>query len=73
MNALALLFADKRRRRFFHQLLVASLQRAITRTQHHHIAMRIGHYLGFDMAGLVEELLDEAFTATKGRHRFAHG
>ena len=72
MNALALLIGDERRRGFFHQLLVAALQRAVAGADHHHVAVAIGDHLGFDVARAVEELLDEAFAAPEGGFGFTN-
>ena len=43
------------------------------RAQHDDVAMRVRDDLGFHMARLVEELLDEAFAAAERGHGLAHG
>ncbi|MPM65991.1 hypothetical protein SDC9_112895 [bioreactor metagenome] len=73
VDAFALLVAQEGRGRFFHQLLIAALQRAVARAQHHHVAVRVGNHLSLDVARLVEELFDEAFAAAKGGDGFARG
>ena len=72
MDALTLRVRQERRRRLFHQLLVATLQRTVPRAQHHHMAMRIGHHLRFHVARLIQILLHEALAPTEGRGRLAH-
>ena len=72
VDALALRIGQKRGRGLFHQLLVAALQRAIAGAQHAHIAVLVGHHLGFNVPRLVEELLDKAFATAKGGHGLAH-
>ena len=46
--------AERRAAGLLHQLLVAALQRAVTLTKMHDIAMGVGHNLQFDMARAVE-------------------
>ena len=72
MDALTLRVRQERRRRLFHQLLVATLQRTVPRAQHHHMALRIGHHLRLHMARLIQILLHEALAPTEGRGRLAH-
>ncbi|VTY27425.1 Uncharacterised protein [Xylophilus ampelinus] len=72
VDAFALALVEEGRGRFLHQLLVASLQRAVARAQHQHVAVRVGDHLGLDVARLVEELLDKAFASTEGRDGLAH-
>ena len=73
VDALALCVGQKRCRGFFDQLLVAPLQRAVARAQYHHVAVAVGQHLRFDVARLVQELLDKAFAPAKGGDGFAHG
>jgi len=73
VDAFALRVAEEGRGSFFHQFLVASLQRAVARAKHHDVAMRVGNHLCFDVARLVEELFDEAFAAPECRDGFARG
>ena len=73
VDAFALGIAQKRSGGLFHQLLVAPLQRAVARAQHHHVAVGVGQHLGLDVAGLVEELLHKALAPAKGGDGFAHG
>ncbi len=66
-----LLVAEERRGGLFHELLVAALQRAVTRGDHHDLAVGIGQALGFDVPRLVEVLLHEALSAAEGGDRLA--
>ena len=68
-----LLFGEERRGRLLDELLVAALQRAVTRRHHDHGAVLVGQALGLDVAWLVEEPLDEALAAPEGGDRLAHG
>ena len=72
MDAFTLRVRQERRRRLFHQLLVATLQRTVPRAQHHHATMRIGHHLRFHVARLIQILLHKALAPTEGRGRLAH-
>src|SRR6202041_720743 len=71
-NGPPLLVGDKGRGCFFHQLLVAALERAIARAQHHDLAMLVAYDLRLDMPGTVQETLKETFAAAEGSHRLAH-
>jgi hypothetical protein len=61
VDAGPLLVAEERRRRLLHQLLVAALQRAVARADHHHVAVRVGEHLRLDVPRPVQVALDEAF------------
>ena len=52
---------------------MAALQRAVAGRDHDDVAVRVGEALGLDVAGLVEELLDEALAATERADGLAHG
>ncbi len=72
VNALAQFVIQIRRWRFFDQLLVATLQRAVTGADHNHPAMTIGDDLRFDVPWAVQKALDEALATTERGHRFTH-
>ena len=65
MDPFTLLISQKRRRRLLNELLEAALQRAITRTHHHNVAVCIRQHLGLNVAGFVQVALHEALTTTK--------
>src|SRR5690606_37901345 len=50
-------FVDERRRRFFQDLLVTALQRAVAITQMNGVALAVGQYLDFHVTRIAEELL----------------
>ena len=54
-----------RRRRFFDDLLIATLHRAIALTQRNHVAATIAEDLHFDVAGALDELLEEDAALTE--------
>jgi hypothetical protein len=58
---------------FFDELLVATLQRAVTRRHDNDVAVRVGETLGLDVTGLVQVLLDETLTTTEGRNCLSRG
>ena len=67
-----LLVGEERRGRLLDELLVAALQRAVAGGDDDDVAVLVGQALGLDVAGLVEELLDQALAATEGGDRLAH-
>jgi hypothetical protein len=73
VDALPLLVGEERRRRLLDQLLVAPLQGAVAGADDDDVAVGVGQHLGLDVAGLVEEPLDEALAAAEGRHGLADG
>ena len=73
VNAASLVVGEERRGRLLHQLLEATLQRAVAGTRDYYVAVLVRDHLGFDMAGMVQVLLDEAFPATERGHRLARG
>src|ERR1035438_2566882 len=50
---------DFRRRRLFHHLLMAALQRAVTLSKVNYIAKTIAKHLHFDMPGISDILLQD--------------
>lgn len=52
-------FRQRRSRRLFDHLLVATLQRAIPVTEGHHAARTVAEDLNLDVAGVVDEAFDE--------------
>ena len=66
VEALDLVVGEERRGRLLDQLLVAALQRAVAGGDDHDVAVLVGQALGLDVAGLVEELLDEALATAEG-------
>ena len=67
-----LVVGEERRGRLLDQLLVPPLERAVAGRDHHDVAVLVGQALGLDVAGLVEELLDEALAAAERRDGLAH-
>ncbi|GAA3290345.1 hypothetical protein GCM10020295_04560 [Streptomyces cinereospinus] len=67
-----LLLGQERGGGLLHQLLVAALQRAVTRRHDHDVAVGVGQALGLDVARLVEVALHEALAAAERGHRLAH-
>ena len=61
-----LLVGEERRGGLLDELLVAALQRAVAGGHDDDVAVLVGEALGLDVAGLVEELLDQALAATEG-------
>ncbi len=59
--------------RFFQQLLVTALQGAVTFAEMHHVAVRVGHDLQFDMAWLVEVFFQIHLIIAKGGAGFGAG
>ena len=68
-----LLLGEERRRGLLDELLVAALQRAVAGRDDDDVAVLVGQALGLDVAGLVEEALDEALAAAEGRDGLADG
>ena len=64
---------QERSRSFFDELLVATLQRAVTGRHDNDVAVRVGETLGLDVTGLVQVLLDETLTTTEGRNCLSRG
>jgi hypothetical protein len=60
-----LLLGEERRRCLLDELLVAALQRAVTRGDDDDVAVLVGEALRLDVARLVEVLLDEALAAAE--------
>ena len=60
-----LLVGEERRGGLLDELLVAALQRAVAGGDDDDVAVLVGQALGLDVAGLVEELLDQALAATE--------
>src|SRR5690606_19376855 len=73
VEALVLLVGQEGRGGLLDQLLVATLQRAVAGGDHDDVAVLVGQALGLDVAGAVEELLDQALAATEGGDRLAGG
>ena len=65
VQALILLIAQVGGGRLLNELLVAALQGAVTGGNHHDVAVRIRQALGLNVAGRIQEPLDEALTATE--------
>ena len=68
-----LLGAEERSGCLLDDLLVATLQSAVTRGHDPHISMGIGQALSLDVTGAHDLLLDEALTATEGTLRLPGG
>jgi hypothetical protein len=68
-----LLVGEERRGGLLDELLVAPLQRAVAGGDDDDVAVLVGQALGLDVAGVVQEALDEALAATEGRDGLAHG
>ena len=51
---------------------MTTLERAVAGGDDHDVAVLVGEALGLDVAGLVEELLDEALAAAERRDGLAH-
>ena len=68
-----LLVGEEGGRGLLDELLVAALQRAVARGDDDDVAVLVGEALGLDVAGVVEEALDEALAAAEGGDRLAHG
>src|SRR5258706_3132034 len=66
----ALLGADARRWRFFHDLLVATLHRTVALAEAHHVAEVVADHLEFDMAGPLEEFLHVDLVIPERRRGF---
>ena len=64
---------DEGRWRFFHHLLMATLDRAFALAQINDIALGIAEDLDFDVARLLDELLDEHAVVAKAGEPFALG
>jgi hypothetical protein len=73
VDAAPLVVGEKRRRRLLYQLLKASLQRTVAGAGDHDVVVLVGDHLGFDVAGLVQILLDEALAAAERGDRLAGG
>jgi hypothetical protein len=52
---------------------VAALEGAVAGRDHDDVAVLVGQALGLDVAGLVEELLDQALATTEGADRLTTG
>ncbi len=66
-----LLLGEERGRGLLDELLVAALQGAVAGGDDDDVAVLVGQALGLDVAGLVEELLDQALAATERRDGLA--
>ena len=73
VDAGPLVVGEERRGRLLDQLLVAPLQRAVARADDDDVAVGVGQHLGLDVAGLVQEALDEALAAAEGGDGLADG
>nr|KEP22625.1 hypothetical protein DA06_18635 [Georgenia sp. SUBG003] len=74
LDELALLLGGEERcRGLLDELLVPTLQRAVARGDHDDVAGGVGQALGLDVAGPVEEPLDEALPAAERRGGLADG
>jgi len=62
-----LLLGQVRRGTLFDQLLVAALRRAITFPQMHHVAMRVGQDLNFDVARTFDQFFEVYAGIAEGR------
>ena len=58
---------------FFDEFLEAALQGAVAGADDDDVAVLVGEDLGFDVAGTVEVLFDEAFAAAEGGGGFTGG
>ena len=67
VQTLVLLITQVGGGRLLNELLVTALQGAVTGGNHHDVAVRIRQALGLNMAGRIQEALDEALTATERR------
>src|SRR5690625_5227291 len=61
-----LLLTEERRRRLFHELLVAPLQRTVAGGYHNDVAVLVGQALGLDVSWTVEVALHEALATAEG-------
>jgi hypothetical protein len=68
-----LLLGQERRGRLLDHLLVAPLQRAVPRRDHHDVAVRVGEHLRLHVPRLVQVALDEALAPPEGRDGLADG
>ena len=73
IQALVLLIAQVGCGRLLNELLVTTLQGAVTGRNHYDVAVCIRQALGLNVAGRIQETLDEALTATERRGCLAHG
>ncbi len=73
VDFLALGVGEERGGGFFDEFLEAALQRAVAGACDDDVAVLVGDDLRFDVAGLVEVPLDEAFPAPERGDRFAGG
>jgi hypothetical protein len=69
-SPIALPGRDPRRRRFFDDLLVAALQRAVAFAEVDHISVVISEHLDLDVARLLQEFLHIDFGVAESRQRF---
>ena len=67
------LFVDKGRWRFFQNLLVAALQRAVAVTQVNGVTLAVGQHLDFHVTRIAEELLQIDHRVAEHRTGFAAG
>ena len=65
--------SDRARRRFLHDLLVATLQGAVALQQRHHVAVDIAEHLHLDMTWLGNELLEQHGVISERCSRLALG
>ena len=72
VQALVLLSAQVGCGCLLNELLVTALQGAVTGGNHHNVAVRIRQALGLNVAGRIQEALDEALTATERRGSLAN-
>ena len=63
----------QRRRALLDHLLMAALQRALALAQVHQVAVAVSQHLDFDVARLVDQLLDVDFGVAEGAFGFAGG
>ena len=67
VQTLVLLITQVGGGRLLNELLVTALQGAVTGGNHHDVAVRIRQALGLNVAGRIQETLDEALAATERR------
>ena len=72
VQALVLLIAQVGGGRLLDELLVAALQGAVTGGNHHDVAVCIRQALGLNVAGRIQETLNEALAATERRGRLTN-
>ena len=72
-DGVALFFADAGGGRFFHDFLVAALERAVAFAEVDGVAVFVGQYLDFDVARGFEEFFHVHHVVAKGLARFGFG